>query len=81
MFCTSLLSAILSSEKMFLSGFLSVFLKDFMSACSLCEIQYIEKAGWTLCLIITKSTIRYCAVIEFLTLENVQPQQIRNTAE
>ena len=57
------------------NGFSSVFCKKFMfSACLLCEIQYIEKS-W---LDIDFNKICYRAVIEFLTLRNVQPQHIHS---
>jgi len=54
-----------------------VFIENFMSsACLLWEIKYTEKAGRTLWVIFNE--ICYRAVTEFLTLENVQPQQVHN---
>jgi len=46
------------------------------SACLLCEIEYIEKT-W-LDIMTDFNKIRHRAVIEFLPLQNVQPQQIHS---
>ena len=58
-------------------GVLLVFCKNFTSsACLLYEIQLFELSLYHIMPDFKK--IRYRAVIEFLTLENIQPQQIHN---
>ena len=59
------------------SGFLLVFIKNFMSsACLLCKIWYTEKS-W-LDIVTDFNKIHHSAVTEFLTLKNIQPQQVHN---
>jgi len=52
------------------------FKEDVPSACLLCDIQFIENSRSDA--VSDFNRICYRAVIEFLTLENVSPQQIHN---
>jgi len=52
------------------------FKEDVPSACLLCDIQFIENSR--LDAVSDFNRIRHRAVVEFLTLQNVSPQQIHN---